>query len=116
ALYLRWQLVRSHAPGTKHPRLLPSERKFWISSSNQFRFSANFHISTDYRQISDGCNPMVVQAMEQEVAICLMPLLMIQGSGAAKLVGATCSQNLEQNQLWMEDIGLQLMSAQLLSI
>lgn len=41
-------------------------------------------------------------------ALGLIPLLKIQGSGAAKSVGASRSRNLEQHQLWMEDIGLRL--------
>jgi len=41
-------------------------------------------------------------------ALSLIPLLKIQGSGAAKSVGATRSRNSEQHQLWMEDIGLRL--------
>ncbi|KAA1101050.1 TATA-binding protein-associated factor mot1 [Puccinia graminis f. sp. tritici] len=41
-------------------------------------------------------------------ALSLIPLLKIQGSGAAKSVGVTCSRNAEQHQLWMEDIGLRL--------
>ncbi|WAQ86176.1 hypothetical protein PtA15_6A808 [Puccinia triticina] len=41
-------------------------------------------------------------------ALSLIPLLKIQGSGAAKSVGVTRLQNSEQHQLWMEDIGLRL--------
>ncbi|KAI9618039.1 hypothetical protein KEM48_006979 [Puccinia striiformis f. sp. tritici PST-130] len=41
-------------------------------------------------------------------ALTLIPLLKIQGSGAAKSVGAPRYRNSEQHQSWMEDIGLRL--------
>ncbi|PLW56210.1 hypothetical protein PCANC_02036 [Puccinia coronata f. sp. avenae] len=41
-------------------------------------------------------------------ALSLIPVLKIQGSGAAKSMGATRTRNSEQHQLWMEDIGLRL--------
>ncbi|PLW06871.1 hypothetical protein PCANC_27821 [Puccinia coronata f. sp. avenae] len=41
-------------------------------------------------------------------ALSLISVLKVQGSGAAKSVGTTRTQNLEQHQLWMEDICLRL--------